>query len=109
MTEVEWWACTDPGVLLESVREQVSDRKLRLFACACCRTVWHLLHKRARRAVRATEEWLDGLLTSEEWERARAGMMSNTYWVAHLSGLSGSAQRASSAAADAVWEAVTPD
>ncbi|HEV3263575.1 MAG TPA: hypothetical protein VG013_42460 [Gemmataceae bacterium] len=37
MTESEWLAGKDSRALLEAVRGQVSDRKLRLFACAWCR------------------------------------------------------------------------
>src|SRR5262245_8353076 len=35
MTEAEWLACNDPRPLLEFMRGRASDRKLRLFACAC--------------------------------------------------------------------------
>ena len=31
MTEAEWLACADPDVLLSALREQASDRKLRLY------------------------------------------------------------------------------
>src|SRR5579864_4184325 len=37
MTEQEWLACTDPDPMLEFLRSNATDRKLRLFACACCR------------------------------------------------------------------------
>jgi hypothetical protein len=42
MTEVEWLAATDATPMLQILRGKVSDRKLRLFAFACCRHVWHL-------------------------------------------------------------------
>ena len=37
MTEQEWLACTHPTPMLDFVRGKASDRKLRLFAYACCR------------------------------------------------------------------------
>ena len=38
--------------LLNQARRRVSSRKLRLFACACCRRVWHLIgDDRSRRPV----------------------------------------------------------
>jgi hypothetical protein len=43
MTESEWEVCPEPRPMLEFLREKASERKLRLFACACCRRVWNLL------------------------------------------------------------------
>ena len=36
MTEAEWWARRDARELLSLVRDEVSHRKFRLFACASC-------------------------------------------------------------------------
>jgi hypothetical protein len=56
MTEPEWLACTNPKKMLKFLRGRASERKLRLFACACCRRIWHLLaDKPYRHAVDVAE------------------------------------------------------
>jgi hypothetical protein len=66
MTEAEWLACTDPMPMLDFLRGKASARKLRLFACACCRTVWFSISEVFREAIRVGEEHADGRATDAE-------------------------------------------
>ena len=45
MTEAEWNRCTDSFSMLHFLtgKGKASDRKLRLFACACARRAWEFL------------------------------------------------------------------
>ena len=83
MDESEWLTSQDPAAMLSAltakyvdvereVHTEPSARKLRLFACACCRSVWHLLtDERSRRAVEVAERFADGQATEEELDIAR--------------------------------------
>jgi hypothetical protein len=69
--ENDWWTCNDP-VLMTSCRPNwPSDRKCRLFACACCRLVWSGLSLQARDAVELAERLADGLADPAEIVRTR--------------------------------------
>jgi hypothetical protein len=73
MTETEWLAATDPTPMLAFLREagKASDRKLRLFACACVRRVWPLLvEDGSRKAVEAAEGFADGSADKDELQQA---------------------------------------
>ena len=60
MTEREWLACTGPQKMLEFVEGKASDRKLRLFAVACCRRLRDLLWDAALEdAIRVAEAVAD--------------------------------------------------
>jgi hypothetical protein len=87
MTEAEWLAHERPREMLAWLQSPpavgmgpgglvptagpASERKLRLFACACCRDAWGLLtEERSRLAVTATERFADGLASDEERDAA---------------------------------------
>lgn len=82
MTEAEWFACNDPDKLLlalfgsprwesdfdsfpeipPTIPGPANVRKLRLFNCACCRSVWNLLPSPyGHRAVELAERIADGV------------------------------------------------
>jgi hypothetical protein len=67
MTEEEWLACEDPERMVKLVRGRSSNRKLRLFACACARLLWRWFeHPRCRDAVEVAERYADGAATQRE-------------------------------------------
>jgi hypothetical protein len=72
MTEEEWLLCTDLVPMLDWLGRKVSDRKMRL--CACARnapfTVNPSYNANVRRAVEVAEQYADGLVS--ESARARA-------------------------------------
>jgi hypothetical protein len=57
MTRVEWLQSTDLCAMLDALDGCVSDSKLRLFSCACCRVVWDLLHSDLQRRTVEYVEW----------------------------------------------------
>jgi hypothetical protein len=71
MTEQEWLSCTDLEQLLDYLPGRTSDRKLRLFACGCCRRIWSLLDDRGRSAVAVAEQFADGLVSVHEFEEEK--------------------------------------
>ena len=62
-----WWDAFDLLSWCEDDAYRLSERKLRLFAAARCRTIWPLLNEdMGRRAVEAAERFADGQATLEE-------------------------------------------
>ncbi|HYT91786.1 MAG TPA: hypothetical protein VEL76_23935 [Gemmataceae bacterium] len=74
LTEAEWLASQSMNVLMKYLRqhrlisrEPGSRRRFRLFACACCRRVWHLFtDEHCRRAVEIAERAADGQVSRKE-------------------------------------------
>ena len=80
MDEEKWLAETKTGKsafdvidnMPESYFDRVSDRKWRLFACACGRSLWgSMRRKRSRKCLEVAELFADGLATAEELREAQ--------------------------------------
>lgn len=70
MTENEWLTCDDPRPLLLFLQNKASDRKLRLFAVACCRAIWDLLpSEECREKVEVAEMFADGRVAQYALDR----------------------------------------
>jgi hypothetical protein len=122
MTEQEWLACTDPGKMLCVFRGRLRNgynRKIRLFACACCRLIWeHLVDERSRNAVEVAERHADGKATDDELKIASTAAMHAHQEVFDRIGKTGACMEwAAEYAADAIpfhgarnvsWMAATP-
>jgi hypothetical protein len=73
VTEADWLACTEADKLLQFEAGRVSDRKLRLLACAFARRVWHLnAYGWSRRQLEVAEAYLEGAAGPRDAEQARA-------------------------------------
>jgi hypothetical protein len=73
VTEADWSTSIDaPAMLVFLQSDPASDRKLRLFAAACCRRTWRLLPDVSRRAVEVAERHADGLASPEDLQLAHA-------------------------------------
>jgi hypothetical protein len=67
MTEAQWLTGTDPAPMMSALNGCVpSDRKARLFACACCRRLEHLMTDRDRAVVAALELCADGVIPHDK-------------------------------------------
>jgi hypothetical protein len=72
MTGADWLGRNDPGPMLNFLRGKASERKLRLFAYACCRPIRHLLvDERSRAAVEMVERLADQAAGEIERRNAR--------------------------------------
>jgi hypothetical protein len=75
VNETEWQSSVDLDAMLDHIRGRITDRKLRLFACACVRQGWELLAgESGRAAVEAAEAFADGGLTRARLKRFRVAV-----------------------------------
>ena len=66
VTEAEWLANDDLWAMLTHLGAKRTERKVRLFAVACCRRVWRHLDAEHRLAVEVAERVADGLADEDE-------------------------------------------
>jgi hypothetical protein len=59
-----WSTSNDPDEMIGLFRKEISNRKFRLYACACCRRAWDRLPQLSRKTIEAAERFADGLLTA---------------------------------------------
>lgn len=66
LSESEWRESGDPRLLLDFLRNKITNRQLSLFSVACCRRAWTLLAPASKAAIEATERFVDGHLSEEQ-------------------------------------------
>jgi hypothetical protein len=75
MTEAEWLASREPHDLLEHLRDHISDRRLRLFSCACIRRIRRLLTAPGSwESASVVERFTEGEATSAELRTAELAL-----------------------------------
>jgi hypothetical protein len=84
VNESEWLTCTNLPPMLVFLRGKATDRKLRLFFCACGRRIWPMLtQSEYQEAVEVGERYADGQATSKQLQQAYR-RVSEQYWPAAL-------------------------
>jgi hypothetical protein len=89
VTEAQWLICTDPEAMLDFLGGRVTERKVRLFACACVRRHWNAVaDERSRRAIEVAERYADGLANEiergEAWDEASSVVVKDALAIAAM-------------------------
>jgi hypothetical protein len=101
MTEVEWQECEDPTGMIFFAGPHLSERRLRLLACAAARRVYHLLEDEPfRRAIDMGERYADGQTNLDE---GRAAYRQALELLTEIDGEGGTRVLAGTAATYACW------
>jgi hypothetical protein len=76
MTRTQWHKGVALAKMVNFLGERISDRKLQLFAVACCRAALEVFRDEpSRRAVEVAERYADGLASEEERSAARTALV----------------------------------
>jgi hypothetical protein len=87
MNREEWASYSDPNPMLDFLQFRASERKSRLFACACLRDIWHLLtDNQSRDFVDVVERYADGAKTevavTTHWKGIDRSLVTNELYAA---------------------------
>jgi hypothetical protein len=74
VTEDAWLACANPEPMLAFLRGRASDRKFRLFACACCRRWWDAMPRVGREGVELAEAKCGGVALDGAIEQSKMAL-----------------------------------
>ncbi len=119
MTEGEWLACADPRPMLQFLEsvDKASERKLRLFAVACCRHLFGTVRVPPlyEHEVDVAERYADGAASAAElWEARRYSNSTAEHACMNTTESSNTVESyigvvmAESAAYNAAWAATQP-
>src|SRR5437870_3592892 len=87
MTEQEWLAGNDPKLMLKSLCGKASNRKLRLFAVACCNRIRPVLNDPlCDKLIDLAERFADGNTTEAKLDNVRGKVAGKYYDPWHGSG-----------------------
>ena len=77
MTGTEWDAFRNPDMMLKwlEAKGMLDERRVRPFACACCRRVWDRLSQSDRGAVEVAERFADGAAGEADLKAARTALV----------------------------------
>jgi len=109
MSEDDWLRSADPGAMLSFIGFAAEERKLRLFASACCRRVTkYVSDDKVRAAIEASERYADGLISRQELESLSQGASSTCPFASMpcLDAARQASQAAVKAASIAAWEPI---
>jgi hypothetical protein len=71
MTEAEWLEATNPFLLLNHIQKTMTERRMRLFSCSCCRTILNMnMDVRISNLLITSERFAEGIATSDDLEIA---------------------------------------
>ena len=80
LNESKWFTCKEPMPMLVFLRDKASERKLRLFAVACCRRIWNLIpDKPGHQAVEQAERYADGVVSRQQLAKVRRTCSPRSY------------------------------